>query len=256
MDKPGKLLRDDGQTLAFLRHDPALPAGSTGILWLGGFKSDMTGTKASAVHEWALGASRSFLRFDYFAHGLSSGDFEQGTISRWRADALVALDQLTQGPQILVGSSMGGWLALLVALARPDRIKGLILIAPAPDFTQELMWKGFSAEIQNEIMTRGHYLRPSEYGEAPYAITRGLIEDGRAHLLLDAPININLPVCILQGMADADVPWRHAARLVEALTSRDVTLHLSKDGDHRLSTPQDIERLTQEIEKLLCRIEA
>lgn len=256
MEKPGTLLREDGQTIAFLRHDPTQPAGPTGILWLGGFKSDMTGTKASALHEWALGASRGFLRFDYFAHGQSSGDFEQGTISRWRADALAVLDQLTQGPLILVGSSMGGWLALLVALARPDRIKGLVLIAPAPDFTQELMWKSFSPAIQNEIMTRGAYLRPSEYGEEPYAITRSLIEDGRNHLLLDAPINIDLPIRILQGMADADVPWRHATRLVEALTSRDVTLHLSKAGDHRLSAPEDLRRLTAEIETLINQVEA
>lgn len=255
MDKPGKRLRDNGETLAYLRHEPKRPAGPTGIMWLGGFKSDMTGTKASALNDWAQRADRPFLRFDYFGHGLSSGDFAKGTISRWRADALDAFDHLTQGPQILVGSSMGGWIALLVAMARPERIKGLVLIAPAPDFTQELMWKSFSPEIRQEIMTRGAYLRPSAHDEAPYAITRDLIEDGRQHLLLGAPIEIGLPVRILQGMADADVPWSHAARLVEALTSRDVTLHLSKDGDHRLSTPQDIERLTQEIGNLLRQIE-
>lgn len=253
---PGKFPREGADYLAYLRDEPDKAAGPTGVTWLGGFKSDMTGTKASALSQWAQESQRAFLRFDYFAHGQSSGDFTQGTISHWREDAVAAFDALTQGPQIVVGSSMGGWIALLLALARPERVKALILIAPAPDFTEDLMWNGFSPEIRETIMREGRYEQPSDYDDDPYVITRLLIEDGRQHLLLGAPLALSCPVRILQGMADPDVPWQHAMRLVEMIAHEDVTIHLSKSGDHRLSTPTDIARLCHEIETMLSHLEA
>lgn len=253
---PRKLARPDGESLAYRIEKPATPAGPTGLTWLGGFKSDMTGTKAGALAEWARTARRNLLRFDYFAHGASSGDFSEATIGRWREDALAAIDELTEGPQVLVGSSMGGWIALLAALARPERVKALILIAPAPDFTEELMWKNFSDEVCEILLRDGVYRRPSEYDEEPYEITMQLIEEGRNHLLLGGPIPIQVPVRILQGMVDPDVPWQHAMRLVDALKSKDVAITMTKTGDHRLSTAEDIARLTQTIETLLAEIES
>ena len=255
LDRPGHD-GSAGETLACLIDAPATPAGPTGLTWLGGFKSEMTGTKASALSDWAQAAGRHLLRFDYYAHGASSGDFRKATVGRWLDDALAAIDTLAQGPQILVGSSMGGWVALLAALARPARVKGLVLIAPAPDFTQELMWEGFSDDIRDTLRRDGIYRAPSEYDAEPYEITMRLIEEGRNHLILDKPIPLAMPVRILQGMKDPDVPWQHAMRLVEALTSADVTIGLSKEGDHRLSTPADIARLQQTIESLLAEIEA
>ena len=251
----GKLTRPDGETLAYMIDRSARPAGPTELVWLGGFKSDMTGTKAEALSHWARGADRNFLRFDYFAHGASSGDFKQGTIGRWLDDALVAIDELTKGPLVLVGSSMGGWITLLAALARPERVKALVLIAPAPDFTEALMWAGFSDKIRETLKREGIYREPSEYDDEPYEITMKLIEEGRNHLLLGVPIDFKGPVRILQGMQDPDVPWQHAMRLVEALTSEDVTINLSKTGDHRLSTAADIARLTATAEDVLAVVE-
>lgn len=245
-----------GEELAYLIEAPERPAGPIGLTWLGGFKSDMTGTKAEALAAWARGADRLFLRFDYYAHGQSSGEFRKATIGRWREDALAAIDALAEGPQILIGSSMGGWMALLAALARPERVKGLVLIAPAPDFTEELMWKGFAEEIKETLTCDGIYREPSDYSDEPYEITMKLIEEGRNHLILDAPIPLTCPVRILQGMKDPDVPWAHAMRLVDALQSTDVTINLSKSGDHRLSTPDDIARLVQVVETLLGELEA
>lgn len=213
-----------------------------GLVWLSGFNSDMQGSKVLALEAWAAGQGHPFLAFDYSGHGMSDGDFADGTISAWREDSLAAIDALTEGPQILVGSSMGGWMALLAALARPERIAGLILIAPAPDFTETLMWPEFSPAVQQEIIETGVHMRPSDYGE-PYPITRALIEDGRQWQILDAPIAFTGPVRILQGMDDPDVPWIHAQRLVNALTSPDLIFTLIKDGDHRLSREQDIARL-------------
>ncbi|MBX3445886.1 MAG: alpha/beta hydrolase [Parvibaculaceae bacterium] len=245
-----------GEELAYLIEAPERPAGSIGLTWLGGFKSDMTGTKAEALAAWARGADRHFLRFDYYAHGQSSGEFRKATIGRWREDALAAIDALAEGPQVLIGSSMGGWMALLAALARPERVKGLVLIAPAPDFTEELMWKGFAEEIKEALTRDGIYREPSDYSDEPYEITMKLIDEGRGHLILDAPIPLTCPVRILQGMKDPDVPWAHAMRLVDALQSTDVTINLSKSGDHRLSTPDDIARLAQVVETLLGELEA
>jgi len=235
------MMTSDGHRIAY-RQSPGT-AELPGFIWLSGFHSDMTGTKAQAVEDWAGQTGHPFLAFDYFGHGQSDGDFADGTVSRWKADALAVIDRLTDGPQVLVGSSMGGWIALLAALARPDRVAGLILIAPAPDFTEILMWASFPDAVKDEIMTQGHWIRPSEYDDEGYPITRRLIEDGRDHLLLDRSIPFRKPVRILQGMQDADVPWSHAMELVSRLETGDLAITLVKDGDHRLSRAQDISRL-------------
>jgi pimeloyl-ACP methyl ester carboxylesterase len=218
-----------------------------GLFWLSGFNSDMRGTKALALDEWAAANRRACVRFDYSGHGESGGAFVDGTIGRWLEESLAVFDRFCSGPQIVVGSSMGGWLALLLAREVAKRqsgpsLAGLVLIAPAPDFTEELMWKSLSADARREIETRGQWLRPSEYGD-PYPITRALIEDGRKHLVLGSSINVGCPVRILQGAKDPDVPWQHAFALTSQLPSDDVVLTLIQDGDHRLSRPQDIARL-------------
>jgi pimeloyl-ACP methyl ester carboxylesterase len=221
-----------------------------GLFWMGGFKSDMNGTKAQALDAWAAARGRACARYDYSGHGASGGRFEDGTIGRWLEDSLAVLDACCRGPQVVIGSSMGGWLALLMlrALARRSEASsasgaGLILIAPAVDFTEELMWKRFSPEIRAQIERDGAWLRPSAYGEEPCRITRGLIEEARGHLLLGDMIETGCPVRILQGVQDPDVPWGHAVELAARLARDDVVLTLIKDGDHRLSRPEDIERL-------------
>ena len=219
------------------------------IVWLGGFMSDMRSGKAEALAEWAAGEGRAFLRFDYSGHGESDGDFRDGTISQWRDDALAVIDNLTSGPPLLIGSSMGGWIALLIArlLRADDRpLAGMMLIAPASDFTEALMWPQFPEHVKRAIMEDGVWLRPSAYGE-PYPITRGLIEDGRKNLILGAPFETGCPVHILQGRHDPDVPWRHAQKLAEHLPLDDVTLTLIEDGDHRLSRDQDIALLIRTV---------
>ncbi|MCR9078590.1 MAG: alpha/beta hydrolase [Hyphomonadaceae bacterium] len=225
-----------------LAYRYAAPRSELTYVWLSGFKSDMTGTKVTVLEDWAKQAGHGFLAFDYSGHGVSGGAFEDGTISAWREDALAAIEGLTSGALILVGSSMGGWMAILSALAMKARVAGMVLIAPAPDFTQKLMWPEFSADQQAEIMEKGMTLRPSDYGD-PYPITRDLIEDGKLWALLDAPIELDMPIRILQGVRDPDVPWEHAFKLVDALTSEDLVFSLIKDGDHRLSRDQDIARL-------------
>jgi len=230
----------EGRRIAFRRA--AAPAGGATFVWLSGFKSDMSGGKALAVEAWAKAAGHGALLFDYSGHGQSGGAFEDGTISDWRADALAAIDAQTEGPLVLVGSSMGGWMALLAAMARPERVRGLVLVAPAPDFTEKLMWPDFTPEQQAEIMGEGFTLRPSDYGE-PYPITRALIEDGRQWSILDKDIPFGGPVRILQGMQDPDVPWGHALALAASLITPDLVLTLIKDGDHRLSRDEDIARL-------------
>ena len=228
---------------------------SPGIVWLGGFKSDMLGTKAEALSDWAEKAGRAFLRFDYSGHGESSGRFEDGTISQWASEAQAAFEALTTGPQVLVGSSMGGWMALLLARAlkqagQSDRLKAMVLIAPAPDFTERLMWPAFSEEVRQEIMETGQWLRPSAYDPVGYPITRALIEDGRRNLLLDHVVETGCPVHVLQGMQDPDVPWQHAMLLVERMARDDVSITLIKDGDHRLSRDEDIALLIETVERL------
>jgi pimeloyl-ACP methyl ester carboxylesterase len=219
-----------------------------GLFWLGGFKSDMQGTKAIALDRWAGENGRSCIRFDYSGHGESGGDFVDGTIGRWLEDSAAVFERFAKGPQVLIGSSMGGWLALLLARELKGRkaagsIAGLVLIAPAVDFTEELMWNKFSPEVKRQIETEGYWRRPSQYSESAYPITRGLIEDGRKHLLLGGLIETGCPVRILQGVQDPDVPWQHAVDLSSRLARDDVVLTLVKDGDHRLSRPEDIERL-------------
>lgn len=242
--------RPDGPALAVA----ATPGTGPAVVWLGGFHSDMTGTKAVALEAWAEARGRACVRFDYSGHGQSQGRFEDGTISQWRADALAVIDQCTSGPLVLVGSSMGGWIALLVALARPQRVAGIVLIAPAPDFTEDLMWAGFPDAVKEQILTAGSWLRPSAYGEEPYPITRALIEDGRGHLLLREPIPVTVPVRILHGQADPDVPWQRSLTLMERLAGSDVMATFVKDGDHRLSTPRDLALLSATVDELLTRV--
>ena len=226
-----------------------------GVVWLGGFRSDMLGTKASFLDDLMRKTGRAFLRFDYSGHGESEGDFEDGSIGDWAADAIAAFDALTEGPQILVGSSMGGWIATLLAKQRPERIGAIAFIAPAPDFTETLMWPAFSESQREIIMREGRLEQPSGYDDEPEVITRKLIEDGRNHLVMTGgPVPIRCPVRILQGMKDDAVPWRHAAAFAEAIASDDVEMILTKNGDHRLSEPEDLERLARVIEKLQTSI--
>ncbi len=221
-----------------------------GVMWLGGFRSDMLGTKAEFLDEWAKHQRRAYLRFDYTGHGESDGVFEDGCIGDWTADALAVFDEMTQGPQILVGSSMGGWIAALLAIARPERIAGIVFIAPAPDFTEALMWATMTDEQQKTVMSEGRLEQPSDYSEEPDVITRKLIEDGRNHLIMTAPVPIRCPVRILQGMKDDAVPYAHAVKFGALLESQDVEICLSKSGDHRLSTPQDLARLAETLSVL------
>jgi pimeloyl-ACP methyl ester carboxylesterase len=219
------------------------------LLWLGGFKSDMNGIKAQALDRWANEQGRAITRFDYSGHGESGGNFLTGTISRWLEDSLAVFDAFCRGPQIVIGSSMGAWLALLLTREHTRRkhpgasVAGLVLIAPAVDFTEELMWKRFSPEVKCEIEQKGVWHRPSQYSQQPYPITRDLIEDGRRQLLLDGMVETGCPVRILQGVQDPDVPWQHAIELTARFAQDDVVLTLVKEGDHRLSRPEDIERL-------------
>jgi pimeloyl-ACP methyl ester carboxylesterase len=253
----GALQMDHGTFLAYRRRRAAqrnqndTTAVFPTVVFLGGFKSDMTGGKATALDEFCNARGFGFLRFDYSGHGASSGDFLDGTISRWSADALAVIDKLTTGPLVLVGSSMGGWIMLLAALQRRDRIKGLIGIAAAPDFTEELIWRGLSGGDQHRLMTQGRLEQPSEYSDEPYVITRGLVEDGRKHLLLGGAIDLDMPVRLLHGMADPDVPYRHSLRLAEKLAAHDLRITLIKDGDHRLSRPQDLALLCDTVAALV-----
>jgi pimeloyl-ACP methyl ester carboxylesterase len=247
---------DHGSFLAYRRRSASGDGVKCpGVVFLGGFRSDMTGTKASTLDEFCHARGLGFLRFDYSGHGKSSGDFLDGTISRWFADALAAFDRLTEGPQILVGSSMGGWIMLLVALARPERIKGLVGLAPAPDFTEELIWRTLSDGDRAKLLRDGKLEQPSDYSLEPTVITRALIEDGRKNLLLGGgpggAIAIAAPVRLLHGLNDRDVPHQISLRLQERLAAQDVVVNLIKDGDHRLSRPQDLARLTAAVKELV-----
>lgn len=221
-----------------------------GVVWLGGFRSDMLGTKAAFLDAWAQRNRRAFLRFDYSGHGESDGKFEDGSIGEWAADALAAFDALTNGPQILIGSSMGAWITTLLAKQRADRIAAIIFIAPAPDFTELLMWPSFTDMQRETIMRDGRLEQPSDYSDEPEIITKKLIEDGRNNLVMDGAVPIRCPIRILQGMKDDAVPYQHALAFAEQLESHDVEVTLTRNGDHRLSEPPDLERLTKTLDEL------
>lgn len=245
------LTRPDGTAIAYHRS----PGKSPGVIFCGGFMSDMSGTKALALEAHCRAVGRAYVRFDYRGHGRSSGEFADGTIGLWAGDAIAVLDETAPEPQVLVGSSMGGWIMALAACARPERIAGLVGIAAAPDFVLR-MWEDFPEAVKRELEATGVYRRPSEYSDEPYTITMALIEDGRRHLVMDEPIPFRGPVRLLHGMHDPDVPWQVSLDLAAALESEDVTVTLIKEGDHRLSEPPDIERLVATVETLAQQIEA
>jgi pimeloyl-ACP methyl ester carboxylesterase len=240
------LARRGGATIAYRRLAGAGP----GIVFLGGFRSDMTGTKALFLEGYCRRQGRAYVRFDYFAHGESSGDFADGTISRWRDDAVAVIDSLTEGPQILVGSSMGGWITVLAALARKERVAALVGIAAAPDFTSDLLPQRLSEAQRRILHDEGRIVLPSSYDPAGYLYTRALVEDGDRNLVLRGDIALSCPARLLHGMADESVPWQQSLKLAERLSSADVTLTLVKDGDHRLSRDEDLARLARVLDEL------
>ena len=248
-DRAQRLVRPDGNTVAYATTAGRAPT----VAFLGGFRSDMTGTKAIALETWARKEGRAYVRFDYLGHGQSSGRFEDGTIGRWLDDSLAVLDQLTTGKLVLVGSSMGGWLSLLAARARPERLAGLVLIAAAPDFTERMLLKGLSPEERTRLQREGRLERPSRYSPEPSVFTWKLIEEGRQHLLLDKKLSLPCPVRLLHGQSDPDVPWEYSLQIANHLEAPDVITTLIKGGDHRLSTPADIARLIATVEELLPR---
>ena len=241
-------LKRDCVSLAFRRSPGKEPT----IVWCGGFRSDMAGTKAEALHEWAEDEGRAFLRFDYAGHGESGGDFADGTISSWTADAEAVIGAYAGERPLLVGSSMGGWIALLLALRRP--VSGLVLLAPAPDFTERLL-PSLPSAYRAELEQKGRVAIPSAYSpDSPTIFTRALIEDGRRNLILNAPIAIDAPVRILHGQADPDVPWQGSLDLAARIACPDVHVHLVKDGDHRLSRPADIALLVSTVADMSGRV--
>lgn len=244
----------NGVSIAYRRREGSAP----GLVWLGGFRSDMLGTKAEALDAWAARTGRAFLRHDYSGHGESGGDFCDGTISKWLSQSLDAFARFTLGKQILVGSSMGAWIALRMVeelrKAGESRVAGLIFLAPAPDFTAELIEPKLTKAQRRALQKNGFFGRPSQYSEEPYVYTRALFEDGEKNRVMKGPIDTHCPVHILQGLADPDVPHTHALKLASCLPSDDVTLSLIPDGDHRLSRPQDLEMLVAAVEGMMERI--
>ena len=243
-DEIQRLQRPDGESLAFKRLEGKGPT----VVWIGGFRSDREGTKALALNAAARERGWNYLRYDHFAHGQSSGDWRRATIGRWRGDAIAMIDSL-EGPILPVGSSMGGWIALLLALARPQRISGLVLVNPAQDFTERLMWPGLADHVRQTILRDGEALIVED-GLGEYVLSLAMFEEARDWLLLDASIPLAARVHILQGRADAVVPWQHAMALVERLAGGDVRLDLIDNGDHRLSTPKDLSQLIEAIERI------
>jgi pimeloyl-ACP methyl ester carboxylesterase len=242
-----RLPRPDGNTVAYATTAGCQPT----VVFLGGFRSDMTGTKAMALEAWAQRSGHAFVRFDYLGHGQSSGRFEDGTIGRWLDDSLAVLDQLTAGRLVLVGSSMGGWLSLLAARARPERLAGLVLIAAAPDFTERMLFERLTPEERGRLQRDGRLERPSQYSPEPSVFTWKLIEEGRNHLLLDKPLSLPCPVRLLHGQSDPDVPWEHSLQIAAHVEAPEVITTLVKGGDHRLSTTADIARLVATVEELV-----
>ncbi len=248
MTKPDFLVTDAGRKLAY--HQT--PGRAPGLVFLGGFKSDMEGTKALHLETWAKSEGRAFLRFDYSGHGQSSGRFTDGAIGDWAEDAKAALESLTEGPQVLVGSSMGGWISLLIARSMPRKVAGMVTIAAAPDFTEDAMWAGFDKNQRAELMTDGQVALPSDYGE-PYIITRRLIEDGRKHLVLREPLSLPFPVRFMQGSADKDVDISVAMSLFQHSTSPDMRLTLMDGADHRFSDPACLEVIETMVNEVISR---
>jgi pimeloyl-ACP methyl ester carboxylesterase len=240
-------LNHDGERIAF--H--GVPGASPGLFFLHGFRSEMTASKAEFVAALARTQGPGFTRFDYSGHGRSSGAFEDGTIGSWLSDSLAIFDQMTMGPQIVIGSSMGGWLGLLLAIARPERVRAVIGIAAAPDFTEDLLWEGLSSVQQQVLMAEGRLEMTDLSGGEPYILTKKLIESGREHLLLRNPIAIQCPVRLLHGMADMDVPWQTAVKIAERVTSTDVRVDLVKDAGHRFSRDTDLALLRKIVEETL-----
>ena len=236
------LTRPDGETLALRRVTGSGPT----VIWIGGFRSDMEGTKARALDAAARERGWALVRYDHFAHGLSSGDWRRATIGRWREDAIALIDGL-EGPVVPVGSSMGGWIALLAALARPERMAGLVLVNPAQDFTERLMWPSLPDHLRQAILRDGEALMVED-GLGEYLLTARMFEEARDWLLLDGDLEVSAPVHILQGRADVTVPWTHALRLTERLTGADVRLDLIEGGDHRMSRAADLVRLIEAVE--------
>jgi pimeloyl-ACP methyl ester carboxylesterase len=234
--------------------------GPCGTFWLGGFKSDMRGSKAEVLAGHAVKSARSFVRFDYSGHGESGGAFVDGTISGWLSHAEAVFNEVAHGPRVLIGSSMGGWIAMLLArrlikAGHAHRLGGLILIAPATDMTKDLMWDKYGDGFREEVMRLGKYERPSEYSDEPYVITRALIEDGKQHLMLEAGLDVQCPVRILQGEDDPDVPWAHGLKVYHSLRGEDVSFDLIKGGDHRLSTDRDLARLVETADALCAKVD-
>ena len=246
---------DEERKIAYIYREAAENMAAPTLVWLGGYRSDMSGTKAIELDAFAEAEGAACLRLDYSGHGASGGDFNKGTISRWLEESLAVIRNLGLKNVILVGSSMGGWIALRAVQelqkAGDIKVSGLILIAPAPDFTSELIEPALSEAEKQSLAERGYFEEHSDYSPEPNIFTRDLIEDGRKNRVLDGIIETNCPVHILQGMKDDDVPYQHALRLVEHLPSDDVTLTLIRDGDHRLSRPQDIDRLKQTAKSLI-----
>lgn len=249
MSSPAILTRGDGATIGYHR----LAGQTPGIVFLGGFHSDMIGTKALYLEDFCRRDGRAYVRFDYFGHGASNGDAATGTIGRWADDAIAVIDSLTEGPQILVGSSMGGWIMLLAALARPARVHALIGIAASPDFTEDLVWPRLSPAQRRQLHETGAVRLPSEYDAAGYTYRPSLFEDGKRHLVMRKPIALDCPVRLLHGLRDDAVPWRTSLSLAERLDSRDVAVTLVKDGDHRLSREADLARLGRTLDELIDR---
>ncbi len=251
MEQHGRLRRDDGVELAWA----LLPGRGPTVVFLPGFGSDMGGIKALALRDWCAGAGQALLRLDYSGHGTSTGQFTEGCIGIWAEDARRVIDAVTTGPLLLAGSSMGGWIALITALALGKRVTGLLGIAAAPDFTEELMWAAMTPEHRETLLRDGLLMAPNGYGP-PVPITRALIEDGRRHLLLGSPIDLACPVRLLHGQQDADVPWQFALRLARRLSAADVQVTLVKDGDHRLSRPLDLAMITRALAGMLADADA
>ena len=245
---PARILpRPGGATIAYRKTAGRSP----GIVFLGGFQSDMTGNKALELETHCRSRGQAFLRFDYGGHGASSGKFEDGSVARWAEDAQAALDELTEGPQVLVGSSMGGWISLLLAMWRPERVKAVVGVAAAPDFTERLIFDAMPPEERQVMMRDGRIVYPAEAGGAPYVVTRRLIEESRKILLLTGAIKVACPVRLIHGMKDADVPWRWAPDIAERLAGSDVRVTLVKEGDHRLSHPDDLALLWNTVEEFI-----